>query len=81
MQNGGFWVDADSGEATATEPSTGPSRVARPPIATPTRKPMEGTTPTSAGEMIPTIGTNRAPPTAAKTAATTYAKTLTRTGS
>jgi len=30
---------------------------------------MEGTTPTSAGEMIPTMGVNSAPPMAAKQAA------------
>ena len=68
-------------ELTAIDPSTGPRSVARPPIATPMRNPIDGTTPTSAGEMIPTIGTNSAPPTAAMNAATAYATTLTLAGS
>ena len=48
-------------QATAIAPSTGPSSVVRPPIATPIRKPIEGTMPTSFGETMPTIGTNSAP--------------------
>ncbi|SLH62323.1 Uncharacterised protein [Mycobacteroides abscessus subsp. abscessus] len=57
--------------ATPIAPSTGPSSVVRPPIATPIRKAIEGTTPMSAGEMMPTIGVNSAPAIPAKNAATT----------
>src|SRR5690606_30914825 len=70
-----------SAHDTASDPITGPSSVARPPIATPTRNAMDGTTPTSAGEMIPTTGANSAPPIAANSAATVYARTLTSAGS
>ncbi len=48
-------------QATAIAPSTGPSSVVRPPIATPMSIPIEGTMPTSFGETMPTIGTNSAP--------------------
>nr|WP_241901401.1 hypothetical protein [Nocardioides houyundeii] len=42
---------------------------------------MEAPTPTSSGEMMPTTGTNRAPPMLASTAATTYARSLMLAGS
>ena len=58
-------------QATAIAPSAGPNNVARPPIATPMTKAIEGTTPTLAGEMIPTIGTNNAPAMPAIAAAST----------
>ena len=51
-------------------PRTGPSRVARPPIATPIRKAIDGAMPMADGEMIPTIGTNSAPAMPAANAAT-----------
>ena len=62
------------------EPSTGPNNVALPPMATPTRKPIEATTPTSAGEIMPATGTNSAPPIDAKTAAMTKATILMTAG-
>ena len=48
-------------QATPIAPSTGPSSVARPPSATPIRNAIDGTTPTSAGEMMPTIGHEQRP--------------------
>ena len=71
----------DWANATPRAPSTGPSTVARPPIATPMRNAMEGATPTSAGEMMPTIGTNSAPAMPASTAARTYTAVLRAAGS
>ena len=41
--------------------ATGPSRVARPPTATPMTNSIDGTMPISAGEMMPDAGTNSAP--------------------
>ena len=49
----------------------GPKRLVRPPAATAMTKTMEGTTPISVGEMMPTIGTNSAPAMPAMTAAKT----------
>ncbi len=62
-------------------PSTGPSRVVRPPIATPIRKAIDGRMPTCDGLMKPTIGANSAPAMLANSAATVYATTLMLAGS
>jgi hypothetical protein len=68
-------------QATATAPSTAPTRLARPPTAAPMTNSIDGTMPIIAGEMMPTAGTNSAPASPAMPAATTYATSFTFAGS
>ena len=69
-----------SAKRTSSVPITGPSKVARPPITTPASIRMDGVTPISDGEMMPTTGTNIAPPMPANIAATEKANTLMEAG-
>ena len=61
-------------------PMTGPSKVLLPPITTPASIMMDGITSMSEGEMMPTTGTNMAPPMPANTAARENVNTLMEAG-
>ena len=71
----------DFAQLTMTAPAAAHASAVRPPSATQMTISIDGTIPSSAGEMIPTTGTNSAPARPAMPAASTYATSLMRAGS
>ncbi|GGU05309.1 hypothetical protein GCM10010208_31780 [Actinomadura livida] len=64
-------------QLSSTPPRTAPPSEYRPPIATATTSSIDGTTPSSEGEMMPTTGTYSAPAMPAMAAETANAMVFT----